>query len=702
MKVHPPMFRKPAFTRSTAAFALFAAFPFATSALYAQKTIEATGSLRARPLGRVSPAIAVSNDLGRVDNRQTIGLTVHLRTQNDALHAAVDSLYDPASPSFHKWMTDTDLQKFAPSPAKVQEVTRELESHGLTVEPTDANGFSLSVKGSVASVEEAFHTELHQFAHGKNNFRANTTPAHLSDAVDSYVSSVAGLESHTVKPLIRRALDSKSHEAIKSIPLKKVVQSATGLGAYQTDIAMTNPMAYTFTTPGATLPVGIYYGQQYDSNQNLVVDFTASQLQGAYGLTAAYQQGLTGKGQTIVLLEAYGDSYMETDANAFSEIMGLPALTSSNFSVVYPEGKQKNQDFLASSTGWDGEISLDIDWAHAMAPEAKIVVVVSAGQDDNDFQYCMSYIVAHKLGYAVSDSWELDSDLFAGPAEQQAFEDILELAAAKGVSFQFSTGDGGDGGLGTPIGAPGVPSVAPHATAVGGTALLNRLGDSGFLSVGWGDTISFLDDYGVIDPPNFVEFLGGGGGGESTYWAKPSWQKALPGKGRQTPDVSALGDPYTGVPIVLTQNGIQEIFFGNGGTSLSSPIFTAFWAIAQQKAGAPLGQAAPLLSALPRNSLTDVLPTTSNFDVTGEIVDNNGATYYNAAAPFQGALYDNTGFTSGMWNLSAPGSPFYVDIAFGLDSSLTVTPGWDNVTGYGTPSGVYFLDEVALYAAKKK
>jgi subtilase family serine protease len=204
-------------------------------------------------------------------------------------------------------------------------------------------------------------------------------------------------------------------------------------------------------------------------------------------------------------------------------------------------------------------------------PGAKIVVVAAAGQDSEDFQDAISYITNHGLGNSVSDSWEEDTDIVAGPLEQKSFDQVLQRAAAKGISFQFSTGDGGDEGLGTPDGAPGVPADSPHATAIGGTAILNVVGGTGTETVGWGDTVTYISLAGVLDPPQVLGLVGGGGGGESLYFAKPSWQKSLPGTGRQTPDISALADPYTGVPIVLTNGTQQLVEAGWGGTSLASP-----------------------------------------------------------------------------------------------------------------------------------
>lgn len=638
-------------------------------------------------------------------------LTVHLAGDKAGLDKAVADLYNPASPNFHKWLTDADLKRYAPTDAQVATVRQGLEAQGLTVLSVGANNLSLRVSGPASHVEAAFNTELHQFSKNGTTFRANTLPARLNGPGGQLVSSVAGLESHTVKPLFKRATDLKTGKPYPGVPLGDagIVNTANFT---LTDNALQTPTSFYLQTPGADLPLALYYGNSYAYQYTLgdkptYVGFTPAQLQAAYGLPAVYKQGLTGKGQTIVLLEAFGYPEAMSDANAFSAYYGLPALTDDNFSVVYPEGPPTSST-AATLLGWDSEIALDVDWAHAIAPDAKIVVVATNGQDNEDFQYSMQYIVDHKLGSAVSDSWETDIELISGPLEKQSYEDVLEIAAAQGVSFQFSTGDSGDNGTGSPLGAAGVPSSSPHATAVGGTALLNNINGNGdFLPVGWGDAESLIDASGPFDPPFPGGLLGGAGGGESTYFAKPSWQAGLPGTGRQTPDVSALADPFTGVQIVVTNLGVPILLPGVGGTSLASPIFTAFWALAQQKAGGALGQAAPLIASLPTGGIQDVLPLQSPTSPIGAILDATALTIYQPKDIFQyegiealNLVGKATGFTSAIYNQSLlPSIPYYYDLAFGLDGSLTVSPGWDNVTGYGTPYGMTFINAVTKAAS---
>jgi subtilase family serine protease len=243
-----------------------------------------------------------------------------------------------------------------------------------------------------------------------------------------------------------------------------------------------------------------------------------------------------------------------------------------------------------------------------------------------------------------------------------------------------------------------VPSNNPYVTAVGGTSVLNKNnGKGGFWEVGWGDTLTFVASFGVLDPPEALGLVGGAGGGESVYFKKPAWQSGLPGTGRQTPDIAALADPYTGVPIVLTIDGQQGLEVGWGGTSLACPIVTAILAIANQAAGAPLGQAAPLLASLPAGALRDVLPLSTPTNLSGIVIDSSGSTYYSPAGLFSPYVYPaQVGFISADW-FEGPGPDgkasdgSAIAFGFGIDGSLATTVGWDNVTGYGVPNGLAFI-----------
>lgn len=644
----------------------------------------------------VSPGIQLSQDLGLADPSLEINITVRLKLKDKAaFDKAVEALQDPASPTYHKWMTKADLKTYAPTEEQRQAVRTALESHGLAILSTDSIGFTIRAHGTVANVESAFNTEIHQFQHDGKVFRANVRNAQLSGEAGNYVSTVAGLESHQVRPLYARALNPRTQKPYASVPLSKLKADST---IQSTTNCLTAPQTYVlqYSTP---LPVGVYTGTVYDLN-GLPCVYLPQQLQSVYGLDEVYKAGLNGAGQTIVLVEGYGYPTIESDANAYFKLTGLPLLNKSNFSIVYPQGKPAPDAGVL--TGWNIEIALDVQSSHTIAPGAKIIVVATNGQDNEDFQNSIAYVAQNHLGNSVSNSYEQDTDLVAGPLEQTSWDEAIEVATAQGISVNFSTGDGGDSGLGTPIGAPGVPSVAPHATAVGGTTILNDVSHPGStITTSWGDTLVYVSlGSTVADPPFDYGLYGGGGGGESVFFPKPSWQASLPGKGRQTPDVSALADPFTGVGIVVTSGGQQELELGWGGTSLSSPIFTAFWLLACEKAGGPLGQASPVIAALPYGGIQDVLPRTDSTpnNVQGAITDSSGTTVYSASDLFSGLLYGNKGFTSTIWPIDAGD---VLDFGFGIDSSLTVKRGWDNATGYGTPYGMTFINAVTAETPAK-
>jgi subtilase family serine protease len=147
------------------------------------------------------------------------------------------------------------------------------------------------------------------------------------------------------------------------------------------------------------------------------------------------------------------------------------------------------------------------------------------------------------------------------------------------------------------------------------------------------------------------------------------------------------------VPIILTELGVQYLEVGVGGTSLSSPIVTAILALATQKAGKPLGLAGALIPTLPSGAVTDILPLSSPTNLAGTVFDSGGPTYYSPYSLFAPFIYPaQQGFISANLPLDPlDGEAF----AFGIDSSLAVTPGWDNVTGFGVPNGLSFITAIA-------
>ena len=646
----------------------------------------------ALPDHNVPKAVETATDLGRVNPGKELNLTVVLKLRDEAAYdKAVEALYDPASPTYHRWFTDADFARFAPTEEEFNAVRNTLISHGFSVVSADPDRFSIRVHGTVADAERAFQTEIHTFRYAGRTFDAQIRDAQLTGTSGALLDSVAGLERHPSRPQLSFQRNFRTGQ-----PRFKKTLAKVNLGGGILNQITGEPLSLpgTLNFIDNTGNTATYNGTIYDADYNLTVSYTPQQLQAHYGLSPLISEGYDGRGQTIALVEAYGYAAAETDANAAAAIFGLPQLNASNFAVIYPEGKPLAPN-AADLTGWTTEIALDIQSTHGIAPGARIVVVASAGQDNEDQIASLEYIINHKVAHSVSSSWENDEEIIAGPAEEKAFNAVLQKGAASGVSFQFSSGDHGDLGLATPIGAVGVPSNAPYAVAVGGTTVLNNPFAGPDIVAGWGNNIDYLFYGYILDPPSGNGFFNGGaGGGQSQYWSKPSWQKNLPGKWRQVPDVSALADPFTGVVVVVSIKGTQYVDAGIGGTSLASPIFSAIWAIADQYNGKPLGFASPAVARLHSGQITDVLPTTpvNSSDVSGSVTDFGGTTNYSSTDIFFGLLYTQTDFPDALWLLDSSGDT--VAISFGTDTSLTVTPGWDNVTGFGEPNGLPFIQGV--------
>ena len=260
--------------------------------------------------------------------------------------------------------------------------------------------------------------------------------------------------------------------------------------------------------------------------------YIPSQISRAYGFDQIATNG-DGRGQIIAIIDAYGSSNIQSDLNAFCAQYGLPVAT---VSVVYPSGKPSVQD-----AGWAGESTLDVEWAHAMAPGASIVLVVAPNAGISSLIASVNYAVSTLKANVVSMSW--------GATEFLGELNYDSSFNKSGVTFVASSGDTG--------GIVDWPASSPFVLGVGGTTLLYN-SSSGLVSseVAWS----------------------GSGGGKSPFEALPSDQAGWnvnPGRG--IPDVAYNADPYTGVSVFFTDptktnSGGWYIF---GGTSAGAPQWSA-------------------------------------------------------------------------------------------------------------------------------
>ena len=656
--------------------------------LLASACVLTAGSLP-QPARAASGPPAAAQDLGPLDDDTSITATVWLRQRDEAgFEDAVARRMTPGSALYHRWMTAAEVAAWSPAGEDVDRLAASMRAAGLQVVDRQGDNSSLTVRGTAARMGLAFGTQFHVLSASGRRFYANISEPRFTGAAAGLITGVTGLTNVPATPFVRRQIDL-----------------ATGRVAGTLSAGVNNPFtvftdqcfkARVTDTIGGFVPSGgrgsaTYAGPEY-TTRNLpgvgykTCGYTPGQIAAHYGLPAVYAHGWTGKGQTIVIVDAYGSPTIQSDANTFSAMMGLPKLTAANFRTFYYYVTPIASPY---TTDWPLEISLDVEWAHAVAPDAKIVLVVAPSDDFTELAYAVQYAVRNQLGDVISNSYG-SPEVSHGPAVARSFNAVIRKAAAEGIAVNVSSGDDGDFGLGTPVGAASIPADSPYATAVGGTSL-NVPSDNGPVDSAWGIALTGLGDQNDLAvPPGIEGFQQGSGGGQSLYLGKPRWQKALPGVGRQLPDISAVADPQTGGIVVAdVGDGSGATLLTVGGTSLSSPIFSGIWALAQQAAGERLGQAGPIIAAMPSAALNDILPipaTASN--LSGAITVGTTVTPYDASDLLGLTATQPNGFVG---VLAVVGEDSTVDLGFGADSSLMAAPGWDTATGFGEPNGLAFI-----------
>jgi subtilase family serine protease len=646
--------------------------------------------------------------LGPENSAKQITVNVWLKQHNKAaFNALVGQMYDKNSPNYHHWLTPNEYkQKFAPSAAEAATVRQHLTNNNLSVVSTDNFNHVVTARGAVADVQRAFGVQLNRVSVNGNIHRMPSAEPSIAGAAGKLVANVQGLADLSYRNYAKRRInpDTGQPEPLVAIKAPAAVTQFFNPNCYVPHLTK------NFTTPGGG-PHAIYSGARYGNNINAAAPnlppcgYDAPQIQKAYGLKALYaqkvgKQHLDGTGQTVVIVDAFGDDAIATDANIFSEINGLPALTSSNFQIFLPTGPAACAGTCGS---WADETALDVEWSHAVAPGANIALVLGVDNSFTALDLANLFAIETGLGPVISNSFGIPEIVLAEflPSELVVENSIAQLAAALGISLNVSTGDAGDNlaydnaNFGIDAASPGSNADSPYATGVGGTSLFLNPDRSIKFQTGWGNNLTRIADVTPnppVIPPLQLGFQGGAGGGESQVYAKPAYQSSVPGVGRQTPDISLVADPFTGGEYIISDPTLGPLIGVIGGTSLSSPMFAGLWAITTQAAGTWLGQAAPLLYSLPPDAITDVLAVTSPNNPTGTVYIPHTPPYTESADSLAAPLDGTTDYISALYN--SPFSTRWFVITFGTNSSLTSGPGWDNTTGLGTPNGANFVNDV--------
>jgi subtilase family serine protease len=354
-----------------------------------------------------------------------------------------------------------------------------------------------------------------------------TTPTALKSTADLDTLYSPALSAPMLFDGLATPLSPKPAEPT-AIAAPLSVGTSSPLVTVPTDPAIDINSHLTFTPDGKPSGGGSFTG------------YTPAQIRHAYGFD---QLTTTGKGQTIAIIDAFDDPNITSDLNTFSKQYGLPQTKAGTFtfSVAYAGGTKPSPD-----VGWAVEMSLDVEWAHAIAPNANILLVEATTNGFNDMYAAVDYAVAQGAN-VVSMSWGASDGSGDGDV---AYDKHFNVP---GVTFVAASGDSSQ--------SVGYPAASPYVVSVGGTTLNLDTQNLRSTETAWS----------------------GSGGGVSAIEMEPPYQTSFPLNlsGRGTPDVAYDADPSTGVRI-YDSYGFHgpRAWFPIGGTSVGTPEWAALIALA--------------------------------------------------------------------------------------------------------------------------
>jgi subtilase family serine protease len=336
------------------------------------------------------------------------------------------------------------------------------------------------------------------------------------------------------------------------------------------------------------------------------------QLQAAYDETPLFSRGVDGGGQTIAVVDAFGSPTIQTDLAAFDAAFGLAAPPA--LDIIQPAGRVPAFDAHdAQMVDWASETTLDVEWAHAMAPGARILLVetpVAETEGAAGFKQIVKaeqYVVDHRLAGIISESFSATEETFAKLREITPLRRAFITAFHHGVTVLASSGDYGstapanaDASLLYSNPVTTWPTSDPLVTGVGGTQLhLDTSGSRLAPDNVWNDgSNSALDETFFGNPGPFAI---ASGGGLSAVFGRPSYQRSassVVGAARGVPDISMSAACDGAVDVFESFTDPSGVWNVTCGTSESTPLFAAIVALADQEAGRPLGLLNPALYAM--------------------------------------------------------------------------------------------------------
>ena len=403
-----------------------------------------------------------------------------------------------------------------------------------------------------------------------------------------------------------------------------------------------------------------------------VACYGPAQIRQAYDLPPLYAAGVTGRGTTIVIVDSYGSPTIRNDLAVFDQAYGLPAPP--QFQIIQPAGQVPAYDPANSDmVGWASETTLDVEWAHAVAPDANILLAetpVSETEGVHGFPQIIAsekFVLSHYHVDVISQSFSATEETFPSPASVQALRGAYQAAYKDHVTVLAASGDSGAADLGPnettyyPFRVTSWPDSDPLVTGVGGTQLHFTAQGTPAAPTVWNDTGNRnANEFADGDPgPNPLA----SGGGTSIFFTRPRYQNGVQdvvGGSRGVPDISMSAACNGSVNTYASFPGALAGWSPTCGTSEATPLFAGIVALADQVAGHSLGLINPALYQLAARHAPGIVDVTSG---------------------------DNTvSFTQGGRQQTVTG--------------FSARPGYGLATGVGTVDARYFVPELAGLAGR--
>ncbi len=499
-----------------------------TGATSTKTGVTATASA-GNPIVSQPPGAAKAIQGKQLASNELKTLTFNLNYNDAIMEQDLEQIYTPGSPSFHQFLTPQQImQRYALNDNQLQQVQNWLQQNSYKIVSVDALRSSITVQGTVATIEHSLHIQLHSYTiFNREIFMQDSAPV-LPATIATLIHSIVGLDNFAL-PQIKPP----------------------------------------FSLINDTLNAAGSNCSKYGARQAL----TRNKLAAAYQINRLYQQNLQGQGMTIGVAE-FNEPYNPADIANYAACAGIPTPAIQNIQVDSPVKPGAGQS----------EAAMDLELVAGLAPQAHILVYQAGGTPfARELLDVFNRVATDHRVQVLSVSYGTGEDAFS-VSEQSAINRSLRTLAAEGISVFISSGDcGAYSERVHNLAMVSFPSSAPYAIAVGGTHL--QVNDNNVRSseTAWGQ------DDGAAVCQN--EWGTGGGVSQNSGFHRPSWQVgpgttthydgsgrvvltsslapvSAPNGLRQVPDVAAAA--YPNIAIYY-----QGAWVRGGGTSAAAPIWAA-------------------------------------------------------------------------------------------------------------------------------